>query len=113
MNINSMLTIILVPLIKHLHEFLLILGFYLVSPWLAAVAGLTVVLGAVYMLRAFQVMMLGSAPSTMQNFAPLTTHEKTVLTILVVLVIAFGVYPDIILSISNPSVESLLQGLNR
>jgi NADH-quinone oxidoreductase subunit M len=94
-------------------EFLLILGFYLVSPWLAAVAGLTVVLGAVYMLRAFQVMMLGSAPSTMQNFAPLTTHEKTVLTILVVLVIAFGVYPDIILSISNPSVESLLQGLNR
>lgn len=94
-------------------EFLLILGFYQVSPWLAAVAALTVVLGAVYMLRAFQVMMLGSAPATMQNFAPLTTHEKTVLTILVALVIAFGVYPDIILSISNPSVESLLQGLNR
>lgn len=94
-------------------EFLLILGFYQVNPWLAAVAALTVVLGAVYMLRAFQVMMLGSAPATMQNFAPLNTHEKTVLTILVVLVIAFGVYPDIILSISNPSVESLLQGLNR
>lgn len=94
-------------------EFLLLIGFYQVSPWLTAVAGLTVVLGAVYMLRAFQVMMLGSAAASMLNFAQLNRHEKTVLTILVILIIALGVYPDPILSTSNPSVESLLQGLNR
>jgi NADH-quinone oxidoreductase subunit M len=94
-------------------EFLLLLGFYQVSPWLTAVAGLTVVLGAVYMLRAFQSMMLGPANSATQSFAPLNSHEKTVLTILVILIIALGVYPDPILSVANPSVESLLQGLNR
>jgi len=94
-------------------EFLLLLGFYQVSPWLTAVAGLTVVLGAVYMLRAFQSMMLGPANAMTQSFAPLNSHEKTVLTILVVLIIALGVYPDPILSVANPSVESLLQGLNR
>ena len=94
-------------------EFLLLLGFYQVSPWLTAVAGLTVVLGAVYMLRAFQSMMLGPANAMTQSFAPLNSHEKTVLTILVVLIIVLGVYPDPILSVANPSVESLLQGLNR
>jgi NADH-quinone oxidoreductase subunit M len=94
-------------------EFLLLLGFYQVSPWLTAVAGLTVVLGAVYMLRAFQSMMLGPANAMTQSFAPLNSHEKTVLTILVILIIALGVYPDPILSVANPSVESLLQGLNR
>jgi NADH-quinone oxidoreductase subunit M len=94
-------------------EFLLLLGFYQVSPWLTAMAALTVVLGAVYMLRTFQRMMLGAAPVSMQSFAPLSGHEKTVLTILVILIIVLGVYPDPILSVANPSVESLLQGLNR
>lgn len=94
-------------------EFLLLMGFYQVSPWLTAVAGLTVVLGAVYMLRSFQIMMLGSAQPAMQNFATLTRHESYVLTICVVLIIALGIYPDPILSVANPTVESLLQGLNR
>jgi NADH-quinone oxidoreductase subunit M len=76
-------------------------------------AGLTVVLGAVYMLRAFQVMMLGSASESMRQFAPLSRHEKTVLGLCVALVIVLGIYPDPILSLANPTVESLLQGLNR
>jgi drug/metabolite transporter (DMT)-like permease len=33
--------------------------------------------------------------------------------ICVALVIALGIYPDPILSLANPTVESLLQGLNR
>lgn len=93
-------------------EFLLILGFYQYSPILAGIAALTVVLGAVYMLRAFQSMMLGPANAATINFAPLTKQEKTVLTIIVVLVIAIGVYPDPILSLSNPTVENLLQGIH-
>ncbi len=93
-------------------EFLLLLGLNQYSPILTGVAGLTVILGAVYMLRAFQVMMLGAANMHTQNFAPLSNHEKTVLTIIVVLVIGLGVYPDPILSISNPTVETLLQGIH-
>ncbi len=93
-------------------EFLLLLGLNQYSPILTGVAGLTVILGAVYMLRAFQVMMLGAANMHTQNFAPLSNHEKTVLTIIVVLVIGLGVYPDPILSISNPTIETLLQGIH-
>jgi NADH-quinone oxidoreductase subunit M len=89
-------------------EFLLLLGLYQYSAILTGVAGLTVVLGAVYMLRAFQIMMLGSANMHTQNFAPLTKHETTVLAIIVALVIVLGIYPDPILSLSNPTVETLL-----
>jgi NADH-quinone oxidoreductase subunit M len=93
-------------------EFLLLIGLYQQSAIIAGVAGLTVILGAVYMLRSFQSMMLGGANSLTQNFAPLTKQEKSVLIIIVILVIALGVYPDPILSVSNPSVETLLQGIH-
>lgn len=93
-------------------EFLLLLGLNQYSPFLTGVAGLTVILGAVYMLRAFQAMMLGGANTLTQNFAPLTQHEKTVLIILVALIIVLGIYPDPILSLSNSSVENLILSIH-
>ena len=93
-------------------EFLLLIGLNQYSTALTVVAGLTVVLGAVYMLRGFQSMMLGTANVHTQNFSPLTSHEKTVLCIIVALIIILGVYPDPILSLSNPTVETLLQGIH-
>ncbi|MFN0033344.1 MAG: NuoM family protein [Flavobacteriales bacterium] len=93
-------------------EFLLLIGLYQYSPVLTGVAGLTVVLGAVYMLRAFQQMMLGGSNHNTASFAPLTTHEKTVLGIIVALIVLLGVYPSIVLELSNASVENLLIGIN-
>ncbi len=93
-------------------EFLLLVGLNQYSTLFAVAAGLTVILGAVYMLRAFQSMMLGTANVHTQNFAPLTTHEKTVLVIIVTLVIALGIYPDPILTISDPSITTLLLGIH-
>lgn len=93
-------------------EFLLLLGLNQYSPILTGVAGLTVILGAVYMLRAFQSMMLGGANTLTQHFAPLTKHEKTVLIILVALIVVLGVYPDPILSLSDSSVENLILSIH-
>ena len=93
-------------------EFLLLIGISQYSPVLTGIVGLTVVLGAVYMLRAFQAMMLGAANIHTQNFAPLTRHEKTVLVVIVILIIALGVYPEPLLSLSNPAVEQLLMNVH-
>jgi NADH-quinone oxidoreductase subunit M len=93
-------------------EFLLLLGLNQYSPILTGVAGLTVVLGAVYMLRSFQSMMLGASNAATATFAALTKHEKTVLILVVVLVIVLGVYPSPILELSNTSVENLLPGVH-
>src|SRR5258708_4493147 len=40
-------------------EFLLLNGIYRYDVWMAAIAGLTIILGAVYMLRSYQKSMLG------------------------------------------------------
>lgn len=89
-------------------EFLLIVGLGQHNMIYAGVAGLTVILGAVYMLRAFQVMMLGPANQGSHKFTALTSKEITMLVILIVLVIVIGVYPNPLLQLTEGSVHNLL-----
>jgi len=90
-------------------EFLLINGVYQYSPWLAALAGLTVILGAVYMLRSYQQTMLGEANALTITFAELTSNEKVILYSIIGLIFILGVYPQPILNISEPAVIKLLE----
>lgn len=89
-------------------EFLLLTGIAQHHIVYAAAAGLTVVLGVVYMLRAFQAMMLGPLNNSTQNFAALTAHEKTILVLVVLLIAAFGIYPKPILELGE-GVSLMLQ----
>jgi len=85
-------------------EFLLIIGLYQAGPWYAIIGGLTVVLGAVYMLRAFQAMMLGKESA---KFDALTTSEKWVLGVCVLAVVMLGIYPEMVMNQIGPSVQNL------
>ena len=76
---------------------------------MATVAGLTVILGAVYMLRSYQAMILGETNATTEGFKDLDMTEKTVLFVIAGLVILFGVYPKPLLDIANPAVEELIK----
>jgi NADH-quinone oxidoreductase subunit M len=89
-------------------EFLLLNGVYQYNANMAAVAGLTIILGAVYMLRSYQGVMLGETNSVTKAFPDLTFNEKAVLIPIVILVIAMGVYPKPILDISEPAVAKLV-----
>ena len=71
---------------------------------MALVAGLTVVFGAVYMLRAFQSTMLGKHNAELA-FAEMTASEKMVLTILVIITIAIGVYPGMLLDVVHKGLQ--------
>lgn len=88
-------------------EFLLLNGVYQYSVWACAIAGLTVILGAVYMLRSYQVIMLGETNKVTAGFAALTGNEKAVLLIVCAAVIAFGVYPKPLLEIMQTDVDAL------
>jgi NADH-quinone oxidoreductase subunit M len=92
-------------------EFLLLSGVYQHNAWMAAFAGLSVILGAVYMLRSYQSVMLGETNALTSSFAPLETSEKAVLVIICAAIIAFGIYPKPLLDISAPAVEQLVQGV--
>ena len=89
-------------------EFLLITGVYQYSAWLAAFAGLTVILGAVYMLRSYQAIMLGEANELTKKFVALSAHDKAVLIIISAAIIAFGVYPQPLTDLAEPAVKNLL-----
>jgi NADH-quinone oxidoreductase subunit M len=96
-------------------EFLLLMGVYEYDVWLAAICGLTVILGAVYMLRAYQKVMLGEPHEKSVEFTGLANSEKFVLIIIAALIIVCGVYPKLILSIAQPALEEIvlnLQGIN-
>ncbi len=94
-------------------EFLLINGLYQFSPVLAAVAGLTIILGAVYMLRSYQKISLGEANSLTMQFPDLTVAEKSVLIPIVIMIFVIGLYPQPILDIAGPSVEALQRTIER
>ena len=89
-------------------EFFLISGIYQYNAWYAAFAGLTVILGAVYMLRSYQQSMLGEA-TQVSVFADLNSNEKLILYSMVVLIFALGVFPQPILDLSEPAVKHLLE----
>ena len=74
-------------------EFLLINGIYQYGAWVAAFAGLTVILGAVYMLRSYQAIMLGERKDSAIAFGSLASSDKWVLYIICFAIVAFGVYP--------------------
>ncbi|MDQ3046066.1 MAG: NADH-quinone oxidoreductase subunit M [Bacteroidota bacterium] len=92
-------------------EFLLLNGVYQYNPWMAAFAGLSVILGAVYLLRSYQSIMLGEANAASSTFSPLTTNEKTVLVLICGAVLVFGIYPKPLLDIAEPAVINLVEGV--
>ena len=89
-------------------EFLLLSGIYQTGALLAAVCGLTVILGAVYMLRAYQKVMLGEAKPQNVEFTGLASSEKIVLIVLAALIIITGIYPAPILQTAQPALEDVL-----
>lgn len=94
-------------------EFLLLMGVYNHNIWLAVISGLTIIFGAVYMLRMYQKVMLGPVNSSTAMFKDLDATEKSVLFIISVLVILIGVYPQPILHISEAAVINLLDQVNQ
>ena len=92
-------------------EFLLILGLFTSYPIAGSVAGLSIILGVVYMFRSFQKMMLGETSSHILSLPKLDQQEKISLTIIVVLIIGLGVYPKPILDITENAVTTLLEGI--
>lgn len=89
-------------------EFLLINGVYQYNAWMAAFAGLSVILGAVYMLRSYQSIMLGEVAGNSSSFTPLCNTEKIILIILCAAILIFGIYPKPLLDIAEPSVINLV-----
>ena len=91
-------------------EFLVILGSFRVNGWYAAVAGLTLVLGAAYTLWMIKRVVYGEMTSDkVKALVDVNRREKAVLGVLAVCVLGLGVYPMPLLEVMHSTVENLLQ----
>ncbi len=89
-------------------EFLLLQGIYDKNAWLGAVAGLTIIFGAVYLLRAYQKTMFGQATDRTRNFWDVSPTESWVFIPIVILIFWIGLYPNAFLKLTQPAVTELL-----
>ncbi len=71
------------------------------------VAGSGVILGAVYMFKSYQGVMLGE--TKVSSFPDLDIWDKVVLVPIVIAIVLMGLFPDLITRIAQPSIEQLLQ----
>lgn len=86
-------------------ELLLLKSVFAKNTVWGVLAGITIILCAVYMLRMYQFSMLGKEKNGIYLFPDLSVREMIVFAVIVVLVIAVGFYPQWILDISGPSVK--------
>jgi len=90
-------------------EFLVLLGFYQISPIMTILAGTSIIIGAVYMLTVFKRSFFG--PVTKEEnkkLKDLDARETWSLIPLVAIVIWLGIYPKPILEPINNSVNAML-----
>jgi NADH-quinone oxidoreductase subunit M len=83
-------------------EFMLLFGLFEYHSWAGFIAGLTIILGAVYMLRMYQKVMLGDVNENVTVFENLKWNEELILAIIAILIFAFGIFPKPVLELVEP-----------
>ena len=80
-------------------EFLLLKGVFQFNHIMAAFAGLTIILGAVYMFRSYQYAMLGETNSITSNTHDISFKQLLVWAPLIAIVLVLGVFPNLFLNL--------------
>jgi NADH-quinone oxidoreductase subunit M len=92
-------------------EFTVLYSLSQVNVWFAVLGGLTIILGAYYMLKMFQYVMLGETNTKI--FKDVTISEGIALVIIIAVLFFFGMYPKPINDLITPSLEQILSQINR
>jgi NADH-quinone oxidoreductase subunit M len=89
-------------------EFLLLLGVFKHNPWVSAIAGLSIIFTAVYLLWMNQKVMFGKPTEMQQEITDLDAREILLLSPLVVMIFWIGIYPATFLRIAEPALMKIL-----
>jgi len=92
-------------------EFTVLYSLSQVNIWFAILGGTTIILGAYYMLKMFQHVMLGETNAKI--FADVTFSEGFTLVVIIAVLFFFGLYPKPIMTLITPSLENILTQINR
>jgi NADH-quinone oxidoreductase subunit M len=89
-------------------EFLMFNGLFRYNIWMAAIAGISVILAAVYTLNMVQKVLYGNTVAATEHATEINANVKWVLVIMVIVIIALGVYPQPIIDLTKDTVHAIL-----
>lgn len=98
-------------------EFLILMGSFQYSPWVAAISVTGVILGAAYMLWMVKKVFFGPAGEIVKEAAhdpahalhDLSVRELVVMAPIIILIVFMGIFPNTIMDYSKASVDHLLK----
>jgi NADH-quinone oxidoreductase subunit M len=90
-------------------EFAMFTGLYEFSPWYAAVAGLSIILSAVYTLNMIQKIFFGGDNIYTKVISQVTLKQKFALSVIVVFIFVLGVYPKPVIKLTETTVSNVLK----
>jgi len=89
-------------------EFLLLKGLYDYNLILSLFAGSTLILGAVYMFRMYQKVMLGPETAHTHSFVDVKGTDRVLLISISLFVVLLGIFPQIFLNLIDPEVVKII-----
>lgn len=92
-------------------EFLMFSGLFQYNVWVMAVAGLGVILAAVYTLNMLQKVIFGQSNTLTSTVTDLQNTELVALSIIVIIILFLGFYPKPILELVNSTSQGLLANI--
>ncbi|MED4202892.1 NADH-quinone oxidoreductase subunit M [Neobacillus mesonae] len=92
-------------------EFMAFLGLFKVQPWIAAVGTIGIIMTAAYLLRAVLGMTYGKAHRDFEGVLDLRGLELVPVIVLMLLIVLIGVYPSVLSSPLQATLETIMLGL--
>jgi len=89
-------------------EFMMFGGLFKFNVWYTAVAGLSIILAAVYTLNMVQKVFYGEANSITASMKEIALNEKIILSVIVVAIFMVGVYPQPFFELTKDTVAAVI-----
>lgn len=89
-------------------EFMMFAGIYQHSVWMAAVAGIGIILAAVYTLNMIQKVFYGNTNEITATVTDISFAQKLALGLIVAMIFTFGIYPQPMIDLAKEAVAGLV-----
>ena len=89
-------------------EFMMFAGLWQYSQWFAAVAGISIILAAIYTLNMIRNIFYGSVAPVVEQIKDINISQKLILSVVVVAIFTVGIFPQPLIELTKVSTGYLL-----
>jgi NADH-quinone oxidoreductase subunit M len=86
-------------------EFLMFSGLFQYNIWMAVIAGVSIILAAIYTLNMVQKVFYGKIVDATTHAKDINSNVKWILAVLVIIILVLGVYPQPMINLTKDSVQ--------